>query len=99
MTKSLVPQLIPSKSDSKGDQDHPDEQQPSKVQCHVCAGTNLTHVWLTMCSVYVLFMKTGYLKVTIIRRYIFLRFWLKTPFASTKFCDLYTEMVQGQQIL
>ena len=40
-----------------------------------------------------------YLKVTIICRYIFLRFWLKTPFASTKFCDLYAEMVQGRQIL
>ena len=29
----------------------------------------------------------------------FLRFWLKTPFASTKFCDLYAEMVQDRQIL
>ena len=40
-----------------------------------------------------------YLKVTIICRYIFLWFWFKTRFASTKFCDLYTEMVQGRQIL
>ena len=40
-----------------------------------------------------------YLKVTIICRYIFLRFGLKTRFASTKFCDLYAEMVQGRQIL
>ena len=32
-------------------------------------------------------------------RYIFLRLWLKTPFVSTKFCDLYTEMVQDWQIL
>ena len=40
-----------------------------------------------------------YLKVTIICRYIFLRFWLKTPFASTKFCDFYAELVQGRQIL
>ena len=38
---------------------------------------------------------TFYLKVTV----HFLRFWLKTPFASTKFCDFYTEMVQGRQIL
>ena len=28
-----------------------------------------------------------------------LRFWLKTPFASTKFCDLFVEMVQGRQII
>ncbi len=41
----------------------------------------------------------SYLKVTIICRYIFLRFWLKTRFASTKFCDLYAEMVQGRQTL
>ena len=41
--------------------------------------------------------KHMYLKVTIICRYM--RFWLKTPFASTKFCDLYAEMVQGRQIL
>ena len=40
-----------------------------------------------------------YLKVTIICRYIFLRFGLETPFASTKFCDLNAEMVQGRQIL
>ena len=40
-----------------------------------------------------------YLKVTIICRYIFLRFWLETPFVSTKFCDLNVEMVQGRQIL
>ena len=45
------------------------------------------------------YTQNTYLKVTIIYRYIFLRFWLKTPFASTKFCDLYAEMVQGQQIL
>ncbi len=38
-------------------------------------------------------------KVTIICKYIFLRFWLKTHFASTKFCNLYAEMVQGRQIL
>ena len=31
VTKSFVPKLSPSKSDSKGDQDHPDEQQPPKV--------------------------------------------------------------------
>ena len=37
--------------------------------------------------------------MTIICRYIFLRFWLETPFASTKFCDLNAEMVQGRQIL
>ena len=37
-----------------------------------------------------------YLKVTIICRYIFLR---KTHFVSTKFCDLYAEVVQGRQIL
>ena len=41
----------------------------------------------------------SYLKVTIICRYIFLRFQLKTLFASTKFCNLYAEMVQDQQIL
>ncbi len=37
----------------------------------------------------------------LIRRqwYIFLRFWLKTHFASTKFCDLYAKTVQGRQIL
>ena len=40
-----------------------------------------------------------YLKVTIICRYIFLRFGLKTRFASIKFCDLYADMVQGRQIL
>ena len=40
-----------------------------------------------------------YLKVTIIYKCIFLRFWFKTHFASTKFCDLYVEMVQGRQIL
>jgi hypothetical protein len=40
-----------------------------------------------------------YLRVTIICRYIFLRFWLKMRFASTKFCDLYTGMVQGRHIL
>ena len=28
----------------------------------------------------------AYLKVTIISRYIFLRFWLKIPFASATFC-------------
>ena len=28
-----------------------------------------------------------------------MRFGLKISFASTKFCDLYTEMVQGRQIL
>jgi hypothetical protein len=38
-------------------------------------------------------------KVSIICGYIFLQFWLKTHFASTEFCDLYTEMVQGRQIL
>ena len=37
---------------------------------------------------------TTYLKVTIVCRYIFLRFWLKTLFVSTKFYDLYAEMVQ-----
>ena len=31
--------------------------------------------------------------------YIILRFWLKTPFANTKICDLYAEMVQGRQTL
>ena len=36
-----------------------------------------------------------YPKVTIICRYIFLQFQFKTCFASTKFCDLYVEMVQG----
>ena len=40
-----------------------------------------------------------YLKVTIVCRYIFQRFCSKTRFASTKFCDLYAEMVQGRQIL
>ena len=40
-----------------------------------------------------------YLKVTIVCKYIFLRFWLKTPFASAKFCDLYVDVVQGRQIL
>ena len=40
-----------------------------------------------------------YLKVTIIYRYIFLWFWLKTHFVSTKFCNLYAEMVQGRQTL
>ena len=30
---------------------------------------------------------------------LFLWFWLKTPFVSTKFCDFYAEMVQGWQIL
>ena len=39
------------------------------------------------------------LKVTIICRYIFLRFELKTRFVSTKFCNFYAEMVQGRQIL
>jgi hypothetical protein len=38
-------------------------------------------------------------KVTIVCRYIFLRFWLKARFASTKFCCLYSEMVQGLHIL
>ena len=38
----------------------------------------------------------GYLKVTIICRYIFLRIWLEWQFASTKFCNLYVEMVNGQ---
>ncbi len=38
-------------------------------------------------------------KVTIVRRYIFLRFWLKTHFVSTKFCDLYAEMVQDRHIV
>ena len=28
-----------------------------------------------------------------------MQFWLKTPFVSTKFCDLYEEMVQGRQIV
>ncbi len=48
---------------------------------------------------YVRMRKGVYLKVTIICRYIFLRFWLRTHFASIKFCDLYAEMVQGRQIL
>ena len=47
----------------------------------------------------VMTVRIYYLKVTIICRYIFLRFWLITPFASTKFYDFYAEMVQGQQIL
>ena len=50
-------------------------------------------VWLSLDFAYY------YLKVTIICRYIFLQFWLETPFASTKFCDLNVEMVQGRQIL
>ena len=37
--------------------------------------------------------------MTIVCRYIFLRFCPETGFASTKFCDLYAEMVQGQKIL
>ncbi len=37
-----------------------------------------------------------YVKVKIICRYIFLRFWLRMRFASTK---LYAEMVQGQHII
>ena len=41
----------------------------------------------------------AYLKVTIIYRCIFLRSWFKTCFVSTKFCDLYAEVVQGRQIL
>ena len=40
-----------------------------------------------------------YLKVTTICRYIFLRLQCKAYFASTNFCDLYVEMVQGQLIL
>jgi hypothetical protein len=36
-----------------------------------------------------------YLRVITICRYIFLRFWLKMCFASTKCCNLYAEMVQG----
>ena len=47
----------------------------------------------------VFMIKKSYLKVTIICRYIFLRFLVKTPFASTKFCNSYAEMVQGRQIL
>ena len=56
------------------------------------------HVTYVYCMV-VKIVGVTYLKVTIICRYIFLRFWLDTPFASTKFCDLNTEMVQGRQIL
>ena len=41
----------------------------------------------------------GYFKVTITCGYIFLRFWLKTRFASTIFCDLYEEIVWGRQNL
>ena len=37
----------------------------------------------------------AYLRVTIICRYIFLWFWVKTQFASTKFWNLYAKMVQG----
>ena len=46
-------------------------------------------------------MVARYLKVTIICRYIFLQFGLKSRFVSTKFCYLYTEviMVQGRQYL
>jgi hypothetical protein len=40
-----------------------------------------------------------HLKWIIICRYIFLRFRLKARFASTKFCGLYVEVVQGRRIL
>ena len=35
--------------------------------------------------------ETVYLRI--ICRYIFLKFWLKTQFMSTKFCDLFVKMV------
>ena len=35
VTKSFVPLLTDSKSDSKGNQDHLDKQQPPKVMCLV----------------------------------------------------------------
>ena len=41
----------------------------------------------------------SYLKVKIICRYIFLRFWFISHFVSTQFCNFYVEMVQGGQIL
>ena len=44
-------------------------------------------------------IEVKYLRVTIIYRYTFLRFWLKMRFLSTKFSDLYTIMVQDQHIL
>ena len=40
-----------------------------------------------------------YLKVIIICRYIFLRFWLKGQFARTKFYDFCMDVVKGRQFL
>ena len=37
-----------------------------------------------------------YLRVTITCSYIYLQFWLKTRFVSTKICNLYEEMVQDR---
>ena len=39
-----------------------------------------------------------YLRVTIIYRYIFLRFLLKTHFACTNICDVYTDMAKWSSI-
>ena len=39
------------------------------------------------------------LRVIIICRYVLLRFWLKTHFTSTKFCDTYEELLQGRHIV
>ena len=46
-----------------------------------------------------MFMSSKYLRVTIISRYIFLRFWFMAHFAHTNICNLYANVVKGPQIL
>ena len=61
----------------------------------------MMNVIIVMNKLYMQIINTNnicYLKVTIICRYIFLRFWLGL-LANIKFRDLYAEMVQGRQNL
>ena len=69
---------------------------PSSPNAPIAVAKQGMYVCITTCHKGSILL---YLKVTIICRYIFLRFWPKTCFAGTKFCDLYVEMVQGRQIL
>ena len=67
-----------------------------KIDGKVCSGSH-KYMRPRSCSLVLRDLLWAYLKVTITCGYIFLRFRLKTPFASAKFCDLYAEMVQIQQ--
>ena len=52
-----------------------------------------------ICTCVLVYRYKKYFKVKIICRYIFLRFWLIAPFASTNFCDLHKKMVQGRPVV